>query len=139
MKSKSIIALALVIFVVGVFYFNDESKVAQGLTLEGHYATTTAGNAVYGSFTTGRLIKTGYGYFDKLVITGANTGVLNFYDATTTDITKRTGNTSTSSILIASVPASAAAGNYLFNTALVHGLYVDLVSGTMPTSTISYD
>lgn len=132
-------AVIATMFVVLFFGFNNE-KVVEGSTIQGndYQATTTAENAVYGSFTSSRLIKTGYGALGTVNITGANTGAINFYDATTTDITKRTGNVSSSSILIASIPPSLVAGNYVFDIALSRGLYIDLVSGNMPTTTISY-
>ena len=142
MKSKSILSLAVLAFILlaTVVAFRDESSVVSAATIQGndYQATTTAGSSIYGSFTSGRLIKTGYGALGTVIITGANSGILNFYDATTTDITLRTGNKATSSILIASLPASLAAGDYVFDIALSTGLYVDLVSGTMPTSTIAY-
>lgn len=133
-------ATITMIFVGVLFAFKDESRIAIGSTIQGndYQATTTAENAVYGSFTSSRLIKTGYGALGTVNITGANTGAINFYDATTTDITKRTGNVSSSSILIASIPASLTAGDYVFDIALSRGLYIDLVSGNMPTTTISY-
>jgi len=123
-----------------LFSFYNETRIAQGATIQGndYQATTTAASSVYGSFTASRLIKTGYGSLGTVIITGANTGIMNFYDATTTDITKRTNNTSSSSILLASIPASAAAGDYVFDIALSYGLYVDLVSGNMPTTTIAF-
>ena len=145
MKSVSAkfgLAGIVVAMIVTAFLFSlfNETRIAQGSTIQGndYQATTTAGNSVYGSFTTGRLIKTGYGSLGTVVVTGANTGVVNFYDATTTDITKRTNNTATATILVASLPASLAAGDYVFDTQLSWGLYVDLVSGTIPTTTIAF-
>lgn len=132
---------ALIIgFFVGVFLTYDTR--VEGSTIEGqeYNATTTAASAVFGSQVnlTNRVIKTGYGSLGSVVITGANTGTLNFYNATTTDITKRTGNTPTSTILIASIPASAAAGTYIFDAVFTTGLMVDLWSGTAPTTTITW-
>lgn len=122
------------------FSFYNQTHVALGSTIQGndYQATTTAGSSVYGSITGSKLIKTGYGSLGTVVITGANTGIVNIYDATTTDITKRTGNTATATILIASLPASLTTGDYVFDTALSWGLYVDLVSGIMPTTTIAF-
>lgn len=102
-----------------------------------YMATTTAASTIYGSTITGdTLIKRGVGTFGSFVIEGATAGIINFYDATTTDVTQRTKATST--ILLATFPASAAANTYTFDVRFSDGLYIDIVGGTMPTSTITY-
>ncbi len=73
----------------------------------------------------------------SVVITGAAAGVINIYDATTSNVNLRTGNVPTSTILKATFPASAAAGTYTFDTTVTNGLYVSIL-GTMPTTTITY-
>lgn len=101
-----------------------------------YLSTSTAANAVYGAQTLGVLVKTGVGTFGSVVVTGANTGALNFYDATTTNALLRA--TATSTILVASIPASMAAGTYTFDVAFKHGLLMVLATGVMPTTTITY-
>lgn len=104
-----------------------------------YMATSTAANAVYGAAITGdTLIKTGTGALGSVIITGANTGIINFYNATTSNVLARTGNPATSTILIASFPASAAAGTYTFDVTYTTGLLVELESGLMATSTITW-
>lgn len=103
-----------------------------------YIATSTAASTAYGAFTSSRSIKAEPGAVGQVTITGANTGIVNFYNATTTNISLRTGQVATSTILIASFPASTAAGTYVLDAAFTVGLYVDLVSGNMPTSTITY-
>lgn len=104
-----------------------------------YYATTTAQAVLFGNtITAGKTLKNGYGALGSVVITGANTGVMNFYDATTTDVNMRTGNRATSTILIASIPASAPANTYVFDATVNNGLLLDLPSGNMPTTTITY-
>ena len=112
----------------------------RGVNVTNEYqATTTAASTVYGNTITGdNLVKTGLGAFGSVVITGATAGVVNVYDATTTNVLLRTGNKATSTILIVSLPASLAAGTYTFDHEFTDGLYVDLVAGTMPTTTITY-
>nr|AKH46996.1 hypothetical protein [uncultured marine virus] len=83
------------------------------------------------------LLKTGGGALGSVVITGANTGLLDFYNATTTDVGARAASKTTSSLWVASIPASLAAGTYTFDAIFYDGLYVQ-VSGTLPTSTITY-
>lgn len=105
-----------------------------------YLATSTAASDVYGAFKTDALVKSGSGTFGSLVVTGANTGVLNIYDATTTVVGAggRAAAKATSTILIASIPASMAVGTYTFDVAFKDGLLFDLISGLMPTTTITY-
>lgn len=140
MKYLSFLVFALVA-VFGVLFTSQLTRKADASVVTGseYYATTTAASAVYGStISASRAIKNGYGSIGSVVITGAAAGVINIYDATTTDVSKRTGNTATSSILLVSLPASLAAGTYTFDLTFNSGLYVDLIVGTMPTSTITY-
>lgn len=101
-----------------------------------YVATTTAGNNLYGSVTGNRLIRTGQGTLGSIIITGANTGIVNFYNATTTVLAQRI--TATSTILLASIPASTVAGTYTFDVQFTDGLFMEVVSGNMPTSTVTY-
>jgi hypothetical protein len=102
-------------------------------------ATTTAANGVFGTTITGtKLIRTGSGALGSFVITGANTGVVNFYDATTTNVSLRTGSVATSSILLASFPASTVAGTYTLDVRYSTGLLIDVPTGTVATSTVTY-
>lgn len=73
----------------------------------------------------------------SVVITGANTGIIDFYNATTTSKLLRTGQASTSTIHIASIPASLVAGTYTFDVKAPNGLLM-VSSGLIPTSTITW-
>jgi len=93
-------------------------------------------------FSTGRstpttILDTDGGTLGSVVITGAATGVINIYDATTTDIGARAPSQSTSTIFITSFPASTAAGTYTFDATFYRGLIVDII-GTIPTTTVTY-
>lgn len=102
-----------------------------------YLATSTSATTVYGAFSTSRVIVSGPAAFGSVIITGANTGTLNFYNATTSNVLARTNNTATSTILIASFPASVAAGTYTFDAQVTDGLYIDII-GSAATSTITY-
>lgn len=137
----AVVTLAVLIAAVLLVLLTQNNKIAQGSTIQGqeYMATTTAANVLYGNTITGsQLLKSGYGSLGSVVITGANTGVFNFYDATTTNVSLRTGNKATSTILIASIPASMAAGTYTFDAQYGQGLYLDVLQGSMPTSTITF-
>lgn len=100
-----------------------------------YLGTTTS--SVIGAFPVEIRLATGTGALGSVVITGSTAGTISFYDATTSDITKRTGQVATSSILIASFPASAAAGDFVFDRAFYNGLYI-VTSGIVPTTTITW-
>lgn len=144
MNNNSIVvsAVATLILLIGVaigIYSATSLRTDASVTVGNEYqATSTAANVAYGAtITDDKTLKTSYGALGSVIITGANTGIVNFYDATTSDMTKR-GNKATSTLLIASLPASLAAGTYVFDAWFVNGLLVDLDSGTMPTTTITY-
>lgn len=97
-------------------------------------ATTTPENLTW----TDQLIDTGSGTFGSIIITTSGDLAFDLLNATTTDITARTGNKATSTILLASFPSSAAAGVYTFDAIYYAGLYLDVKSGSLGTSTIIY-
>ncbi len=144
MKSINLTNVLLAgIFVVAVFiaaYLGAfKALPVLGSTVQGNdYSRISYANSnVYGATTTPGKIKGGYGSVGSVVITGAAAGLMNFYDATTTDATKRDVTQATSSILLFSIPASLVAGTYTFDVAFGRGLIVDIV-GTFPTSTVTY-
>lgn len=133
-----IVALAVLIASVAVVVWNTSPSLASVSMTDEYIATSTAANSVYGGFTSGRVLKTGTGTFGSVVITGANTGIVNFYNATTSNVNQRTGQKASSTILMASIPASAAAGTYTIDGLFTDGLLVVLEGGNMPTTTITY-
>ena len=84
------------------------------------------------------LIKAGPGVLGSVVVTGAATGEWRLYDATTSDVTKRTGQIATSSLTYISFPASLVAGDYVFDMTLSNGLLYESIGGVVGTSTILY-
>lgn len=69
----------------------------------------------------------------SVVITGANTGIINIYDATTTGPHSDSATTT-----LASFPASTVAGTYIFDVTATKGILIELSAGLMPTSTITW-
>lgn len=98
-----------------------------------YHATTTRSNL----FQNDIVIDPTSGIFGSVVITGAAAGVIELYDATTSNVNLRTGNTASSTILLASFPASAATGTYTFDQTYNNGLLIHVV-GTMPTTTVTW-
>lgn len=107
-----------------------------GSTARGsEYQGTTTQSAV-GAFTDIVLEPNG-GTLGQVTITGAAAGTLNFYDATTSSILLRAPSMTTTTVLIASFPASAAAGTYVFDRVFFRALLLN-TTGTTPTSTITW-
>lgn len=73
----------------------------------------------------------------SVVITGASTGQIVFYNATTTDATKRTTAATTSLPVLANFPVSAAVGTYTFDVFADKGLLVTWQTA-VGTSTITW-
>lgn len=128
-------ALALVVgLYAGHSWLKSSQKLSSVQQASEYHATSTGGNLIPAPK---QLLVSGAGVLGSVVITGANTGSLNFYNATTTNVNFRTGQKPTSSIWIASIPASTAAGTYTFDAMVYDGLIAEEV-GTVPTSTITW-
>lgn len=84
------------------------------------------------AMTSPQILSLGYGTLGSVVITGASTGIINLYDATSTGAHSDYATTT-----LASFPASTAAGTYTFDAKYIRGLVVELV-GTTGTSTITW-
>lgn len=132
----------LIVVILGVYIGNglgDGTVSVGSVAVSNEYmATTTAGNTLYGGFTGDLVIRTGQGALGSVIITGANTGIVNFYNATTSNVLDRTGQKASSTILMASIPASAAAGTYTFDAQFTDGLLLELETGIMPTTTVTF-
>lgn len=102
---------------------------------QGYMATSTSADSGSGA----SLIRTGQGMLGSVVITFGSTAPLKVYNATTTNILARTGNTSTSSITIANFPTTATAGTYTFDVQFTTGLLIETTSAVgIASSTITY-
>lgn len=126
MNTKIIISVAIVlaIFAIGIALIQPSKHLVGSVGQGGEYnATSTPGMADNTN------LAKGFGVLGSVVVTGANTGTINIWDATTT--------AATSKILLASFPASVAAGTYTFDVRYLTGLTI-AITGTAPTSTITY-
>ena len=130
MKKKLIAVLLAIVALLGGYTGYSSLK---GSAADGNYATTTS----TGRFTALSLLRSGPGILNGVTVTGAAAGVVNFYDATTSSALLRASSQSTSTILIANLPASLVAGNYPFEINFSRGLLVDII-GTIPTTTITW-
>lgn len=106
----------------------------------GEYFATTTRNVAGVAMLSLQLISattTNTGTLGSVIITGAGAGEVDFYDATTSNVSLRAASMSSTTQLIASIPANAAAGTYTFDASYFNGLLVEII-GTAPTSTITY-
>lgn len=109
------------------------------VTTGSDYQATSTRNYDGTSLSNFTVVKKGFGALKGVTITGANTGIVRLWDATTTDaISGRAASLASSSILIATIPASAAANDYGYDVTFNYGLLYELVGGLAPTSTIIY-
>ena len=132
MKKTIIAILSAVIVLLGGYTALNFGSVTTG---QEYQATTTA----YYGMITSQQIKKGFGSLGSVTITTAGNLKFALYDATSTVVAHRPSyNKTTSSILLAEIPASLAVGTYTFDVEFIDGLYFDVVSGTSGTSTISY-
>lgn len=112
--------------VIGNEYNATSTRNFDGTALTNLTVLKSGGNACYS------------GSLAQVTITGANTGIVRFWNATTTNVNLRTGNVSSSTIHLVDIPASAAANTYTFDLAFGCGLIYELVGGLAPTSTITW-
>lgn len=104
------------------------------VSVSNEYNSTTTGESA--EIVVPATLRVRAGVLGSVTVTGAATGDILLYDATTTDNTLRR-DTATSSILVAHIPNDAAAGTYVFDIFTVNGLLLDVV-GIQPTSTITF-
>lgn len=138
--NKSTITTAAAFILIALFailsIWLSPSVVSGSVSVSSEYystTTTATGNPTI------RLIKSGPGTLGSVVITGAQVGTIDIYNATTTDVNQRTNQAPTSTILLAQFPASAPAGTYTFDVVATNGIMlVTSAAPTVPTSTITY-
>jgi len=130
--------LAICIALYAVSFLGNNQVVLGSIDGEaGYQATTTCPTGCGGGFTGLGLVKTGGGMLGSVVVTGYNTGRFALYNATTSDVNRRTGNKATSTILIADFPLGTGTTTYPFDVNFTDGLLIS-GSGNLPTSTITY-
>lgn len=139
--TEKVFAAIVAVLLIGLFAyaFLQKDPVYGSVSVTDEYmATTTASNSnTYGNtISDDKVLATSSLTLGSVIITGANTGVWNIYDATTSNVLLRAQ--ASSSLLIASFPASLAAGTYTFDIRVKDGLLIDLQAGIMPTTTITW-
>lgn len=105
---------------------------------EYHATTTFAGSLQDIFITTSSDVFAQYrGSLGSVVITKVGGGTLDIYDATTSIYSQRASSMTTNTIRLASFPATAATGTYVFDEVYYNGLLA-VFTGVIPTTTITY-
>lgn len=114
---------------------NGSSLLGYGSVSEASYSTTTSSSWNTAAATTGgfKLLKTGSGMLDSVIITNESAGSFTLYDATTTVNGAVYGTTT-----LAKVYASMAEDSYHYGTWFNYGLIVEFQSSNVASSTITW-
>lgn len=139
-----LVSVAMVVIIVaGVVYLNTSYNVVPqvnplgSVTGGNEYAATSTADYGVGAVAD-RLIDNGRGTLGSIVITKAGDAEYQLLDATSTGAITTDPRYSTSSQLLASIPASATVGTYVFDISYNHGLLLEVVTGTTGSTTITY-
>ena len=133
-----VLAIFAICFVIVGQLQKSTSPVLGSVSVGNEYNATTTRSFNNTALPSPTLIKTGSGTLGSVIVTGAATGEWRLYDATTTNVSLRTGQAATSTLTFISFPASLAAGTYTFDMNFNTGLLYDFVGGVAGTSTITF-
>jgi hypothetical protein len=130
-------ALALLVVLLPKLQVADESVGRGSVTFGNEYFSTTS--SAWLTRANPITLKSAGGALGQVVVLGTPTGFThNFYNATTSDVNKRTGNKATSTILLTSIPLTATVGTYTFDLVFSDGLLLETVGTAAGTTTIMW-
>ena len=140
MSNKKIYILGvIVVVVIGAVVLSSKTRTGVSLgsvNVANEYQSLFMHPATSG--TSGTLCSNS-GALGSIVVTGANTAVLNFYSATTSNSGIRTVTATSSLTRLASLPAATAAGTYTYDVRAPLGIIWESSATTLvPTTTITY-
>lgn len=134
--SAVILGIFALLSVITISTTVHQPNVALGAVARGNDYQATSTNNITGS-PAEAVLQNVPGTLGTVNITGSNSGVMNLFDATTSNVNLRTGQPASSTILLASFPTGAATGTYSFDRSFYNGLYLSVTSNA-PTSTITF-
>jgi len=103
------LGIAVVALLISLFGSNEGGRLGSIEDASSGYQSTTTRSIPGSSLANGQILSLGQGILGSVVITGAGAGVINLYDATSTITNSQFGTTT-----LVTIPASAAAGTYVF-------------------------
>lgn len=138
MKTETKILLGIIVAVLVAVFISANTGTSGRLgSVSDSYAYSSVVTGVTSSFpASGQLVKSGGGVLGSVVVTGTGTGLMELYDATTTNVNLRAGATSTLTKL-ASFANSPTVGTYVFDVAFSQGLIIGFV-GAQASTTVTY-
>lgn len=145
LKKKALLSLIISTAIFIAFLVNTEiskkveANIAQS---DAMVATTTGSGAGFGSniqnITYDCATTRGCGgVLGSVIFTTPTVGIVEFYDATTTNVNLRTGGIASSSLLIAHFPSGTGTSTVPINVRYRYGL-IRVQTGTISTSTTTY-
>lgn len=128
-------AMLSIVFIISVFSIsiNQPREVRASVARSGEYQSTTT-DATFAVAPAFKVIQTGEGTLGSLVVATAGSGVINVYDGTTTDATKRTKAATTTLIHL----TTSVQGTYQLDLVAHDGLLVETVGTQTGSTTITY-
>jgi hypothetical protein len=136
----NVVFIAFVAFAIYALFGQPDPTQGSVEVASEYYSTTTDSVALHPEERVLKSMSGGTigGSVGQVTITGAGAGRIELYNATTSVAANRAAQYSTSSILIASFPASAAAGTYTFDATFDVGLLLVTPDAVAPTSTVTW-
>lgn len=136
--------VVITLFVAALVYINGQYNAVpavqpqnfSGVTVGNEYQAT--GTAPFGQAIVDRLVDEGRGTLGSVVVTKAGDAAFDLIDATSTRALSDLGQFATNTQILASIPASLAAGTYTFDVNYKYGLLLEVSAGDTGTSTIMY-
>jgi hypothetical protein len=128
--------LVVVLLAVGVFAgFKLKGRLEQvgSVTVGNEYKATTT---PYYAGWTDQKVYVGAGTFGSVIITKAGNSEFLILDATTT--ANKIDHFATTTKTLAAISAGTSAGTYTFDTPFNDGLVIEVISGTLGSSTITF-
>ena len=142
----------IVLAVLGAYFlyvlnspFNANASIVQGMAYQSTTTQTGTWTTLVAKLLTGTTTtSTGQniacsGSLGSVILQGTSSGAtLLLYDATSTDVNKRTGNTPTTTIFLATIPVGQQTpGTYQYDSEFKNGLLAEW-NGTPATSTVTW-
>lgn len=127
--------LILLFIIVGMivltaFFMTQRSLGSVNDSSSAYESTTTRSSAGVNLPTS--VLSLGFGTLGSVIVTGPNSGIINFYDGTTT-----TSHADSATTTIAIFPSGMATGTYTFDAKYVKGLIIE-TSGLNATATVTW-
>lgn len=135
----TILAVLICLLCVSIFNISQIKNDTENGFVGGGFSKVWRSMVINHDDATAAALKTRSGIFGSVIITKTGTAPLTFYAATTTNAALRADIATSSLSVVAAFPGSMTAGVYEYNTSFVDGLIYEFGSGTMASTTVTWD